>query len=334
MVRYPLAWLFVLLLCTCVRAQKSNWDSIRFFRLDSLITENGWQDSLSGKRVDTLERLLDRLPGPRYRATYALRRGVQLRRAGSSVAGREYLEAAIAGFRTVADSANIAKATYNLARTYLAEGNYERAFALYEDALYRYRNLGDVRMEINALESLGVTLRRTEQPDRALEYYEKAYDRARALEDRDLTVGALINRAIVHKRKNEFSRAIDLYLEGLTLVSRPPADPRQTAYLNLNLSSCYSAMNRYEAALDYAERAYAWFVHSGSARERSMNLVGLAVNYNKVGQQELTVETAREALRIVGDETGLSATIHETMADAFTAMNRADSAFHHLKTAT
>lgn len=327
-----LSSLLILSLCTCVRAQQSiTSDSLTFARIYQLNKEIGWRDTVSALRLDTLKVLADRLDQPSFRGRYHGMRADQLRFSGKQEEARPQSFTALTYLRTTADSSGVANTLFNLARTYLPEGNYTQAFIHYEQALDRFRALGDRRMEIGCLSALGVVQRRSKQLDRAREYFESALEKAEPFGDRDLTLGIINNLGVVNKQQKNFEAAIRLYEKGLNLAEQDPVNSLNRAYFHLNISSCYRELKRPEAALQYADRAYEWFSHAGSNREKSMTLLGMAVNNNDLGRYQQAITACRRALEVVGPESAISSSIHQVMQQSFRSLSQTDSAFHHLE---
>ncbi len=335
MLRLFFTLLFLFTVCTCGRAQKEGGpaDSLYLELLAMRTDDLGWTDSLAPIRLDSLRELATKLNTPRAYALSDAFNGDYLRHKGKPDTARLLIERGLDHFKTVRDSVRIAHSLFALASAYLPVGDFENAFTYFEEALYYHRALGNSRMEIASLNALGVVLRRSKQSDRALEYFEKSFVRAQEIEDRDLALGALNNRAIIHKRRKEYALAIELYEQGLALAAQPPKSNKESAYFNLNLGSCFSSQGKPEQSLVYAEKAYAWFSHAGSEREKTMNLIGLAVNYADVGQTERSLAMARELEPLAGKESNLTATVHELFSKAFTLQQNADSAVYHLKAA-
>jgi non-specific serine/threonine protein kinase len=97
------------------------------------------------------------------------------------------------------------------------QGDYERAKALYQEALSLRREVGDKRGTANSLNNLGVIARRTGDYETAAHVYEECLVIFRELGDEEGKASVLDNLGFLAQCRSDYARAEELYTEALAV---------------------------------------------------------------------------------------------------------------------
>jgi tetratricopeptide (TPR) repeat protein len=127
-------------------------------------------------------------------------------------------ESAVALARERADTLQIARTLGNLAALWRRRGDYERATALYNEALVLFQATGDKHNIANALDNLGLVASWQGEYGRAAALHEESLTIARELGTRHGMVVSLINLGAVAQRQGDHGRSTARLREGLLLA--------------------------------------------------------------------------------------------------------------------
>ncbi|MEO0731261.1 MAG: histidine kinase dimerization/phosphoacceptor domain -containing protein [Bacteroidota bacterium] len=346
MVRTLLTPLFVLLLCTCGRAQEAMADSLRrmsreatspaerYRHYDRLIRLHGLSDSLvSRRRFDTLRAMIPADDNGTFAGRHALGLSDLFRYQGDIDSAKVLSTQAERFLLAAGDSALLATALYNRARLYLPARQYDTTLLLTQRAYELHRATNNQRGQVNTLNAMGMVQNRMNNPRQAIAYFEQALPLSQKYSPRSSTISVLTNLALAHQGLEDYDQAEVYFAEGIGLAQQEPAIARQMAYLRANLSKVYAETDRIDASLQTLELAIPWFEQFGSQREKVSVLLGLTDSYQKLGQAEKALATGQRVLDLVGPEQQVRQNVHDILAKAYRDLNVADSAYAHMERA-
>ncbi|WP_020539325.1 tetratricopeptide repeat-containing sensor histidine kinase [Lewinella cohaerens] len=309
----------------------SSNDSISFERYYELTNAQLDIDSSAFMAsLDTLKKMAVAQKGTYYIGRCAFLEARMYSRNSDIKQQRNTLEKALVSFEEANSKENIASTYYAMARTWLPEGDYEKASIYYQKALVGFKALDNREYMANALNALGVVQRRAGNLDEAVEYLKQAAIMSREQGQVEGEATALMNQAVIHKQRKEYDQAIPLYKRALELAAGPPSNEGMAAYIYNNLSSLYSDQKRYELALDALEMPYQFFAANGNKREQAAVTLGMATNLQGLKRYEESIRKYRETIALSKEELFFLRDAHTGISQAFTLQGKLDSALYHL----
>lgn len=211
--------------------------------------------------------------------------------------------------------------------------SFQQAIAKYEDALKRYRNLGEVEGQANALHRIGWCRSKLKQSREAIEAFEEAlpllgsrrhlraltlqflgsecqklgeYVRSRdynqeayaermELADRRERAKTANNLAIAQRRLGELQKALHLYDQALALW-QDLGNRAEVARTRHNRGRCLYGLGEYEAALDDLRQALAIRRELGDELSEASTLTVIGVVHENRGELDAALESFERAL--------------------------------------
>ncbi|MBW3634107.1 MAG: tetratricopeptide repeat protein [Chloroflexi bacterium] len=210
--------------------------------------------------------------------------------------GRAWLEQAVAP----TDDSPLetrARALYGAGSLAEAQGDYEQAARLHEDALALYRTAGDQEGVADALASLGQMARDQGDYDQAVRLLDEALATCRAAGDHRGAAYALIELGTVASYRGGGQLALALYAEGLEIL-RPLADSRGYAAALTNVATMTFVQGDPERAAPLYEEALNLWHDLGDEQGRATVLTNLGEIMQHRGDLEQALTFYREALPI------------------------------------
>jgi tetratricopeptide (TPR) repeat protein len=142
----------------------------------------------------------------------------------------------------------------NLGRVYYSLGDRKSAQKYYEEALNRYKEVGDHDGEGTALNNLGWVYDALGKKEKALEYYGQALNIRKEIRDRRGEGVTLNNLGWVYSRQGQHEKALKYYKEALT-IRRGVGDRGGEGTTLNNLGSLYDSLGDKEQALSCYQQA-------------------------------------------------------------------------------
>jgi predicted ATPase/DNA-binding SARP family transcriptional activator len=210
--------------------------------------------------------------------------------------GRDWLEQALAA----SDDAPVdvrARALHGAGALAEAQGDYERAEQLHEEALALYRVAGDQEGIADALTSLGQMARDHGDYDGAVRLLDEALATCRAAGDRRGTAYALIELGTVASYRGGGQLALALYAEGLEIL-RAARDARGYAAALTNVATMTFVQGEPERAAPLYEEALGLWRDLGDEQGKATVLTNLGEIMQLRGELEQAVTLYRDALPV------------------------------------
>ena len=224
--------------------------------------------------------------------------------------GRRWLEAAIASPAS-RESPHRAKALVGAGMLASRQGDYERATALYEEALAIYRGKGDKQGIALALARLGAIANEQGEFDRADGFYRESLALSREMGDKVATAGILNNLGNQEVLRGNVEQAVAFYLDSLEL-SRELGHKQRTATALLNLGRlAFYNQGDYERAIAYLEESLTLYRELGSKGGIAATLyqLGRAMFYQKrYSQAGALFEESLQLCEQLSEMPGIAAT--------------------------
>jgi predicted ATPase len=210
--------------------------------------------------------------------------------------GRDWLEQALAASAGAPVEAR-ARAIYGAGSLAEAQGDYEQAKQLHEEALALYRVAGDQEGIADALASLGQMARDQGDYDGAVRLLDEALETCRAAGDRRGAAYALIELGTVASYRGGGQLALALYAEGLEIL-RTARDQRGYAAALTNVATMTFVQGEPERAAPLYEEALNLWRDLGDEQGRATVLTNLGEIMHLRGELEQAVTLYRDALPI------------------------------------
>ncbi len=213
---------------------------------------------------------------------------------------REVLEPALQAYRTLGDSARLAKTLGRLGQTYEDRSEYSEALSLYKRALPISRTVGDRGQVATLLHGIGDVHRNQGRYEEALGAYEEALSIRRALGRRQEIAKTLNNLGLAYEYQGDFENALDCYRESLALKRDLGDRPGMASTLN-NMGIAHAIQGRYEKALSRWEASLEIKRDLGDRQGIANTLNNIANIYDDQGQAKKALVRFQESLSILRD---------------------------------
>ncbi|MHC4662274.1 MAG: tetratricopeptide repeat protein [Planctomycetota bacterium] len=186
-----------------------------------------------------------------------------------------------------------------------AEAKLEEAIKVCEEAIALYEE-GEDSIAVYHMNILGSCWRQMNDYRKALKYYNMALEQEKKFRPDDVFGGLYNNIANVHIDLGNIQDAIDAFAEALDVESRKQ-NAGNVIYLLSSIAGLLILEERYEEALEYAEKGLYQLSQTGSSRTRTINLVNVTEVHLDMGNLEEALKYAEEGLAVAEDtkETGL-----------------------------
>ena len=210
-----------------------------------------------------------------------------------------------------------AQAYYEIAVSYVAIADYERALPLLEKTALLASGLDMRGLEANAYEKIGTIYRKLDNLQKALEYQKKAfgfYERiVEALKGPEVSPTQEKKRA---KRKLKETRFVRNFIE-----------------IALSLGNTYTEMNDYESAIEFLDKA---LFYSSDIKDKLLkSYLGMGEFHFKKGDYSKALEYHKKACELSNDLDipSLTAAAYAKTARDYQRLRRLDDAVEHYKKA-
>lgn len=194
----------------------------------------------------------------------------------------------------IADSiqykAGIALAIARKARAISFQGDNENGFSLYNDAIEKFKVLGDIDNHADALNDIGTIFLNTSQFDSAKIYFQKGYELAAKVDNDFVQANSLGNLANIQNYQGEYDDALVSY-EACLHKMEAIGNTRGMSICNGNMGVIYERQGIYLEALKHYQEAQ-------RIDEERKDSLGLAYGLNNIGVVFRNIsqfERAREA---------------------------------------
>lgn len=348
--RTLLTLLFISLLCTCGRAQKTSSadslrqlltttldDSVRVHIYVELIGDQLQNADTTAAKLylDTLLTLAVSMSDPFSLGKYHYMKGQRHNKLQQWEAGLAEAKTALGYFEEAGSAPGSFDGQWLAGLMNMRLGKTEAAFRRYLSALEMARATDNKRAVFQTLNELGNAHRRSGNLDEAATYYGEAITVARQMEGVREEVSSVNNLAIVRKNQQRFEEARDLYQSGLELTQKltEPRKSIEQGYIYVNLAQLANANREPDQALAYARLAYDRFEKHGSPREQAAALLQMGTASGRLGRYEASERYYREARRVGADYIGLVRASTHGLISVFKNVGPLDSAVYYLEQA-
>ena len=197
------------------------------------------------------------------------------------------------------------------ARLAWLQTEYDRAVALYEDAVVAYQRAGDAGGEATTLNNLGAVAHMRSDYDSAVVYYERAIEFGRRAQRPRSIAMSVSNLGLIALHRGEYERAEELLDEGVALW-RAVGDEQLLAVTLGNLGSLAFRQGRYDDAVTIQEQALSLKQKAGDALAVAKSLGDLALAEVERGNDGRAEELLGDALKVF-DRTGQKDAVAEAL---------------------
>jgi len=194
------------------------------------------------------------------------------------------------------DDRGVVRALGNMGLVFEAMGDVEGAAAAYEESRKRSHELGDVEMEVAALENAGLLHMKLEHWDEATECLEAAL----ALEIRHELhadeAGTHVNLANLFSARGLYPEALEHGERAVDMMRGQGADERRLAAALLNKGEILSRLSRHTEALPVQREALELHLQIGDVQNIGSDLLNLGVSNTELGEYESALGYYERAL--------------------------------------
>jgi tetratricopeptide (TPR) repeat protein len=180
----------------------------------------------------------------------------------------------------------------------------------YEEALPRWREIGDRFEEAQTLDCLGFLLWRLGAPAKAIEYYDKALTIRREIKDNYGEGESLNNTAAAYSALGRKEQALEYYNRALPL-RRAGGDAAATLG---NIGSIHSSLGDMQKAKECYQQSLRLWRAAGRRDGETSALIGLGLIHGLTGESQQALDYLNQGLRI-------SRGINDRRGEAFALLN-------------
>lgn len=339
-----LTLLFLLSLCTSVRAQKQSLTDLRLAidttesavaRLDlySLIYDRVRRDTaVAGGVIDTMRQLnelanSDYATGVYYR--YLTR---HLDQKGENEAGKVAIQKSIDALLRIEADKQLAISYINFAMLFRSEGNYVKIFQYAEKSLEHARKVNSEEHMGFAYNTMGIAQRNIGDLEAAGRYYSAAAK----IFKKDNNVRALFsiyyNLGAIQSDKQNYDSAAYYTLRALDMAEQQkPVNEFQVGAVHANLSNYYVKLKQKSKATASARKAYILLKRVGGPEERGAASLNLAQALMAEGEVETTLtylDETRETITKFGPWRSED-NLYRAYGQYYAAVGNVDSVDHY-----
>ncbi len=178
------------------------------------------------------------------------------------------------------------------------QGQPQKAFETFQQALELARRLGDQYAEGEALNNIAFMYNFFGQPQKALEIYNQTLVIRREIGDRKGEGITLNNLGEVYVNLGQFQKALDYYQQGLAIFKEIRDRHLEAKALN-NLGGVYQSLGQIQKALDFYNKALPIFREVGDRVQEGTILNNIGGVYVEMGQLQKALEVFGQALPII-----------------------------------
>jgi tetratricopeptide (TPR) repeat protein len=263
---------------------------------------------------------------------------------GDALTCQQWVEEALANYRTAGNRLGEASALDKLANLRFEAGDYQQAAEQHRQAAAQFRQLGATLYKGRALNGLALALRYLGQYDEAQTIHERCLAIARQFQDRYGEWTHLVNLGNIGYELGDFETAVSRYEEALTIPKQLQA-PRGISMTLNNLGQARRGQQQFEAALASFDEALQINREHGFRSGEGHALNGRGLTLAEAERFEAAVATLTEAMalwRELGDRLrlldalaslalaqvglGQTAVARQTVAEALAVVQPSDSA--------
>ena len=216
---------------------------------------------------------------------------------------------------------------YQLGIQQFNQGQFQQAFATFDQVLQLFRESGDRRNEAAVLTTLGTIYLRVGQYRNALEAYQQALAIQQSVGDRVGEGKTLSNIGSVYANQGQYEQALKLYKQALA-IRQDLGDRLGVGATVSNLGSIYSQLGQYAQALHFYEQALAIRRDIGDLAGVGTTLGNLGAIHNSLGQYAQARKYYEQALDIrqdIGDRAG-TGTVLSNLGAIYTSLKQPERA--------
>ena len=214
------------------------------------------------------------------------------------------------------------------------QGQFQQAFATFEQVLQLFRESGDRHNEAAVLTTLGTVYLRVGQYRNALEAYQQALAIQQSVGDRSGEGKTLSNIGSVYANQGQYEQALKFYKQALA-IRQDLGDRLGVGATVSNLGSIYSQLGQYAQALHFYEQALAIRRDIGDLAGVGTTLGNLGAISNSLGQYAQARKYYEQALDIrqdIGDRAG-TGTVLSNLGAIYTSLKQPERAIEFYKQA-
>lgn len=208
-------------------------------------------------------------------------------------------ESSLTMFEQLQDTVGFANIVNNLGAIYYNQGDDAKALEYYLKSLQISEDIGDKLRIATALQNIGnVYLNKPETQAKGLPYFHQALPIAEELGDQDAIGVISVNLGEIYFKESKYDSAIYYLNKSLDAYGKTIHVAHS---LNL-IGKVYAALDEFNLALDYQEKAVEISSESGQKLDEAQSLLGLADTYYQQGNKKsalATYQLAQDASRKV-----------------------------------
>jgi len=227
-----------------------------------------------------------------------LRHADELQDRGSPEESRKIYESLLRDLRPVEPSRQLGHVLNGLSNLEAAEGNYQKAIDLAQQAIDVYRRLGDAGGESYALNSRGIAEGDLGLYGAAQVSFHRALALIRSVSDLETEVRTLNNLGNAFYFPGQYLEALRAYQEAWQIVERHTSDPWDNEWrqiTRINQATLYQRLGRYQSALEIY-RQLGPLSQRLNGSDRAQLLTNLGALYRRLGDPWKALDSYRAAL--------------------------------------
>jgi two-component sensor histidine kinase len=307
-----LTLLFILSLCTSVRAQNQSVTDLRqaidttesaVARLDlySLIYDRVRRDTtVAGGVIDTMRQLNEEANSDYATGIYYRYLARHLEQKGEVEAGKTAIQKSIDAHTRIEADKQLSISYINYAMLFRSEGNYVKIFQYSEKSLDHARKINDEKQMGFAYNTMGIAQRNIGDLEAAGRYYSAAAKIFTAANNIRALFSIYYNLGAIQSDKQNYDSAAYYTLRALDLAEQQnPVNEFQVGAVHANLSNYYVKLKQKTKATASARKAYVLLKRVGGPEERGAASLNLAQALMAEGKAEQTLPYLEETRKTI-----------------------------------
>jgi CHAT domain-containing protein/Tfp pilus assembly protein PilF len=177
------------------------------------------------------------------------------------------------------------------------DNQFKAAVESWQQALIRYRNIGNPQGESTSLNNLGKYYHLLGQYQQTIESYQQSLKIAQQIGDRARKADALVGLGTAYNSIGQYHKAINFFEESL-VIARDTNDSKKETDSLIGLGNSYYSLEQYQGAINFYKKSLGIAYLTKDRRQMNTSLNALSNAYIKLKQYQQAIEYQQHSLAI------------------------------------
>ncbi|BAZ40701.1 TPR domain protein [Calothrix sp. NIES-4101] len=232
--------------------------------------------------------------------------------AGSLVAAKKKLEAAMVLWQKLGDKSQQGVTLSNIGRIYDSLGDKQQALKLYNQSLPLRIEVGDKSGQATTLNNIGAIYSDLGDKQQALKFFNQSLSLSIEVGDKSQQAATLNNIGLLYDSLGDKQQALKFFNQSLSLSIEVGDKSQQAATLN-NIGLLYDSLGDKQQALKFFNQSLSLSIEVGDKSQQAATLNNIGLLYDSLGDKQQALKFFNQSLSLsieVGDKSQQAATLN------------------------